>query len=310
MVVKTGKRFNMRTALGEDYQPRRIYVSNIPKNITEQELRNYFDAYGDLASCSIEEDAWKCSEKNGFVTFKDSQIVDYILTQRSTSLELNGSILGVKRATAEKSQLFVGGYDINVNEEQLRAFFSKYGQVTDVTMKYNSEGVSRCFGFVTLRDSEDAAKQLVDERFVPCLGKTVEIKIAKSGPKKKAYNKPSSSAYNSISRSSSVVTTFGPKVMKKASSSRFSRLSLEVDNLSLSRSMTSLPDRPTSPFATSRTPEARFTTKPYVRRNSFSTSTSSEEVVTDNVIEGTTMYSRKYFAPFRKGFRPPGLNEE
>lgn len=307
MVLKTGKRFNMCSVLGEDYQPRRIYVSNIPKNVTEKELRNYFDAYGDLASCSIEEGAWKCSKQNGFVTFKEIQIVDYILTERSNSLELNGSLLGVKRATAEKSQLFVGGYDINVTEEKLRNFFSQYGQVTDVTMKYNPEGVSRCFGFVTLRDSEDAANQLVAERFVPCFGKTVEIKRALSGPKKNSFY--NSSSVNSRSGSSS---SFGPKSVKRASSSRFSRLSLEIDDSSFSRSAPSFrPDSPTSPFSTSRNTYIPASPKA-VRRSSFSTSTSSEEP-NDAVIEGTTMYSRKYFAPFRKGFRPsgpPGFNEE
>merc|ERR1712118_608520 len=92
--------------------------------------------------------------------------------------EVDGEMLAITPATSQKQQLFVGGYDLYVTQEQLEEFFGQYGQVDHILMKYNNEGVSRCFGFVTFRDSPDAVRKLASKRFIPCLGKTVEVKLA------------------------------------------------------------------------------------------------------------------------------------
>jgi len=155
---------------------RRIYVANIPPKFTQQEVRAIFDVHGELAGCELEEDKLNPPKLSAFVTYKNLESVENVLV--SPSFEVNGESLVITPATSQKQQLFVGGYDLYVTQEQLREFFSQFGQVDHVLMKYNHEGVSRCFGFVTYRDAPDAVRNLANKRFIPCLGKTIEIKLA------------------------------------------------------------------------------------------------------------------------------------
>jgi len=155
---------------------RRIYVSNIPPNFTQEQVRAIFDVHGELAGCDLEEDKMNPPKLSAFVTYRSRASVENVLV--SPSFEVEGNTLAITPATSQKQQLFVGGYDLYVTQEQLEEFFGQYGQVDHLLMKYNHEGVSRCFGFVTFRDSPDAVRKLASKRFIPCLGKTVEVKFA------------------------------------------------------------------------------------------------------------------------------------
>lgn len=235
---------------------RRIYVFNIPKEVTEQEFRESFSQIGTLTSCGFEkeENAQK-DTKSGFIAFREISVTNEVL-QMGNKFKLRGKEIRMKRATSQKSQLFVGGYDLYSTKTELISFFSQYGEVCDFVMKFTSEGVNRCFGFVTFRDSEDAANKLVEERFLECLGKTVEIKKA-----------------NQTKRS---FTSYGgtPVKRRNPSSSRFSRDALEQSGVADSVQV--------------------------ISRNSSSGSTSYDA---DVPIDGTKMYSRKFFAPTRPGMK-------
>lgn len=242
------------------YLSRRIYVFNIPQNVTEPQFRHYFGQYGTLTSCGFDQEDYGHKEtKSGFIAFKKNTTTDYVL-DKADFLQLAGKQIRVKRATPQTTQLFVGGYDLYATKTELIGFFSQFGEVCDFVMKYNAEGVNRCFGFVTFRDSEDAVNKLVEERFIQCMKKTVEIKRAKTT--KKSY------------------TSYGgtPMTRRSSSSARFNRESLEFRN--------SPP--PLSP-------------RSFERKTSSSSSISGNPLEKDTPIDGTRMYSRRFFAPTRPG---------
>jgi len=253
---------------------RRLYIFNIPKDLTEEQLREYFSKFGALTSCGFEDDVIEedssVNTKRGFISYEQCNTTNYVL-ENAKDLKLGGADIRVRRATSQKTQLFVGGYDLYTTKSELIGFFSKYGEVCDFVMKYDSEGVSRCFGFVTLRDSEDAVNMLVEERFLECLGKTVEIKRA--------------------TKTKRPFISYGGTPMAKGRipvSPRFSRESLE--------SFTSRP---------SLSPRGSFSDRPVVHRN---LSTSSNDYDSDVPIDGTRMYSRKFFAPVRPGMKSSKSN--
>lgn len=155
---------------------RRLYVAGIPQSVTETELRSIFEVHGELAGCELEQDKMLPSKQSAFITYRTTENVNAVLV--SPAFEISGTKLVVAPATAQKQQLFVGGYDLYVTQPQLEEFFGRFGEVDHVLMKYNHDGVSRCFGFVTFRDSPDAVRELATKRFIPCLGKTVEVKLA------------------------------------------------------------------------------------------------------------------------------------
>jgi len=54
---------------------------------------------------------------------------------------------------AEHGKLFVGGLHWNTTSEGLRAYFERFGAVTESTVMRDAVGKSRCFGFVTMADT-------------------------------------------------------------------------------------------------------------------------------------------------------------
>jgi RNA recognition motif-containing protein len=156
---------------------RRLYVTNIQSEIEEAQIRAVFGTLGKIVGCKIVEDPVREDRKAAFVTYENKSAV-VIALEKKDDLIVKGERWTLAVAPSKKHQLFVGGYDLNVTHKQLLTFFSSYGEVEYLTMKYNFKGVSRCFAFLTYIDSPDAAKFLVSKRFVECFGKIVEIKWA------------------------------------------------------------------------------------------------------------------------------------
>ncbi|CAL5078146.1 unnamed protein product [Urochloa decumbens] len=90
----------------------------------------------------------------------------------------NGSVDSGHNVTYDSKKVFIGGLRDNVNEEEFRAYFEKFGTVTDVVVIYDSlTSRSRGFGFVTF-DSEEAVGKVMREGFHDLNGTKVEAKIA------------------------------------------------------------------------------------------------------------------------------------
>jgi len=52
----------------------------------------------------------------------------------------------------EEGKIFVGGLNIETTDENLRKYFSQYGELTDCVVMRTDNGMSRCFGFLTFKD--------------------------------------------------------------------------------------------------------------------------------------------------------------
>lgn len=82
-------------------------------------------------------------------------------------------------AGAENRQIYVGNLPYQVTEQNLKDFFSKYGNIQQVRIIRNySSGRSKGFGFVTYGSLEDTKKALAShgEQYQ---GRTIIVRIAK-----------------------------------------------------------------------------------------------------------------------------------
>ncbi|KAJ3588274.1 hypothetical protein NHX12_011868 [Muraenolepis orangiensis] len=81
-------------------------------------------------------------------------------------------------ATQQLCKLFVGGLNVETNEEGLRQHFEQYGAITDCVVVINHHlQRSRCFGFVTYSTAEEADAAMAARPHV-IDGNSVEVKRA------------------------------------------------------------------------------------------------------------------------------------
>jgi RNA recognition motif-containing protein len=102
-------------------------------------------------------------------------------------IEINGKYVDIKVAedgkTREKVEMssckiFVGGIEGTVSTEELKDFFSNFGEVKEaVVLKNIQTNASRGFGFVTFEDSR-IADQLIRENNCVLKGKRMDVKPA------------------------------------------------------------------------------------------------------------------------------------
>ncbi|KAG8176287.1 hypothetical protein JTE90_022458 [Oedothorax gibbosus] len=99
--------------------------------------------------------------------------------------EMNGGSNGQptsKPGSDDERKLFIGGISWDTDQKDLKEFFTKFGEVTDVTIKTDpATGKSRGFGFITFATEEtvDAVLKAVPHTIK---GKQIDPKRAKARP--------------------------------------------------------------------------------------------------------------------------------
>jgi len=165
----------------------KLFVGGLNYLSLQSDIKSYFETFGKVLNCSLLID--KASSKSrgfAFVTIEDNfgEIKEKILTRKH---EINGKIVDVKLAVEGKKReemldasrkIFVGGLDPTVSNDDLKYFFSKYGDVREAVVLYdNNRGASRCFGFVTF-DSKETVDRLVKDNNYLLKGKQIDVKQA------------------------------------------------------------------------------------------------------------------------------------
>ena len=79
---------------------------------------------------------------------------------------------------AKLNKIFVGGLSSSITQEDFKAYFEKFGRITDVVIMYdNSTQRPRGFGFITF-DSVEAVDCVLQSKYHELNNKTVEVKVA------------------------------------------------------------------------------------------------------------------------------------
>ncbi|BFG29761.1 hypothetical protein CerSpe_160350 [Prunus speciosa] len=83
----------------------------------------------------------------------------------------------MKRMEPDLGKLFIGGISWDTDEERLKEYFRKYGEVVEaVIMRDRATGRARGFGFVVFADPAVAERVVMDKHMIDC--RTVEAKKA------------------------------------------------------------------------------------------------------------------------------------
>lgn len=171
---------------GEQF--RKLFIGGLSYDTTEDSLRSYFEKWGNIVDCVVMRDgSTKRSRGFGFVTYDNVDSLNEAQANRPHVID--NKEVESKRATPREDanrpearmsikKVFVGGLKEEVTEDQLRDYFSGYGNVTTVDCIVNKEtGRKRGFAFVTF-DDYDPVDKICLEKDHQISGKRCDVRKA------------------------------------------------------------------------------------------------------------------------------------
>lgn len=167
---------------------RKLFIGGLDFRTTDETLKSFYEQWGELVDVVVMKDPnTKRSRGFGFVTYSSSSMVDDAQAHRPHVID--GRTVEPKRAiprneihspetNATVKKLFIAGIKDDVTEEQLKEYFSEYGNVTNVTIVIDkATGKRRGFGFVDFDDYDPVDKACLQASH-SLNGKRVDVKKA------------------------------------------------------------------------------------------------------------------------------------
>ncbi|XP_074365473.1 heterogeneous nuclear ribonucleoprotein 1-like isoform X1 [Apium graveolens] len=199
---------------GDGASPGKIFIGGLSKETILETFVKYFGKYGEITDSVIMKDRMTGRPRGfGFITYADPSVVDTVIGETHV---IDDKQVEIKRTIPKGSsdskdfktkKIFVGGIPTSVTEEELKDFFSKYGNVVEhEIIRDHTTKRSRGFGFVVFDSEQVVDNILVDTNKIDMNGTQVEIKKAEP---KKSSNPAPGPLYGSESRGRSYGETFG-----------------------------------------------------------------------------------------------------
>ncbi|XP_029112979.1 heterogeneous nuclear ribonucleoprotein A0-like [Scleropages formosus] len=166
----------------------KLFVGGLNVQTTDDGLRKHFEQYGKLTDCVVvQNQQLQRSRCFGFVTYSTVEEADAAMAARphvvdGNNVELKRAVAredaGKPEALAKVKKIFVGGLKDDVEEENLREYFSQFGAIEKAEVISDKQtGKKRGFGFVYFEDNDSADKAVV-LKFHTINGHKVEVKKA------------------------------------------------------------------------------------------------------------------------------------
>lgn len=157
-----------------------LIVLGLPWKTTEQELREYFEPFGEVIMAQVKKDIKTGQSKGfGFIRFSCYESQMRVLAQRHM---IDGRWCDVKIPNSKEGQVqqvpckvFVGRCTEDMTGDDLKDYFSKFGEVTDVFIPKPF----RAFAFITFLDPEVAQSLCGEDHIV----KGVSVHVSNAAPK-------------------------------------------------------------------------------------------------------------------------------
>ncbi|CAH1102200.1 unnamed protein product [Psylliodes chrysocephalus] len=157
-----------------------LIVLGLPWKTTEQNLREYFETFGEVLMAQVKKDPKTGQSKGfGFIRFASYESQMRVLAQRHM---IDGRWCDVKVPNSKEGliqqvpcKVFIGRCTEDLTSDDLRDYFGKFGEVTDVFIPKPF----RAFSFVTFLDPEVAQSLCGEDHII----KGVSVHVSNAAPK-------------------------------------------------------------------------------------------------------------------------------
>ncbi|KAF1375069.1 hypothetical protein PFLUV_G00235590 [Perca fluviatilis] len=163
-----------------------VFIKNLDKSIDNKALYDTFSAFGNILSCKVVCDE-NGSKGYAFVHFETQDAADRAI-EKMNGMLLNDRKVFVGRFKSRKEReaelgakakeftnVYIKNFGDDMNDEQLKEVFDRYGKTLSVKVMTDPTGKSRGFGFVSYEKHEDANKAVEEVNGTELNGKTVFV---------------------------------------------------------------------------------------------------------------------------------------
>ncbi|KAI4249886.1 MAG: hypothetical protein LQ352_005503 [Teloschistes flavicans] len=147
-----------------------VFIKNLDTAIDNKALHDTFAAFGNILSCKVAQDEFGNSKGYGFVHYETGEAATNAIKH------VNGMLLNEKKVfvghhiprkdrdskfdemKANFTNIYVKNIDSETSDEEFRALFEQYGEITSASIAREDTGKNRGFGFVNYVQHGDASK--------------------------------------------------------------------------------------------------------------------------------------------------------
>lgn len=158
----------------------------LPWKSTEESIKQYFEKFGEVVMVQLKRDKNGAFKGFGFIRFATYTSQMRALAQRHN---IDGRWVDVRIPNSKEGvvpqmpcKVFVGRCTEDITADDLRDYFSKFGEVTDVFVPRPF----RAFGFVTFLDPEVAQSLCGEDHVI----KGASVSVSSAAPKVKSKSNP------------------------------------------------------------------------------------------------------------------------
>lgn len=139
-----------------------MIILGLSYKATEDDVKEYFETYGEIKSCEIKKDYAGNSRGFGFISFVSDDSAKRVLTETYHNVSGRKCEVRIPKRTEPERKLFVGRLPRGTNEEDLTEYFSTFGSLADVYIPRPHRG----FAFITFEKGDDADVVLKQKHFL------------------------------------------------------------------------------------------------------------------------------------------------